>query len=63
MGTKQIKYFFFAKFFSKWLTQKNWVLQPPPKAEQFPPKFHGLVHGLVGLIDAKYIDVTQSKWS
>ena len=29
-----------------------------PKAEQFPPKFHGLVLGLVGLIDAKGINVT-----
>ena len=28
-----------------------------PKAEQFPPKFHGLVLGLVGLIDVKDIDV------
>ena len=28
-----------------------------PKAEQFPPKFHGLVLGLEGLIDAKDIDV------
>ena len=33
-----------------------------PKAEQFPPKFHGLVLGLVGLIDAKGIDVAQSIW-
>ena len=30
-----------------------------PKAEQFPPKFHGLVLGIVGLIDAKGINVTQ----
>ena len=30
-----------------------------PKAEQFPPKFHGLVLGLVGLIDAKGINMTQ----
>ena len=30
-----------------------------PKGEQFPPKFHGLVLGLVGLIDAKGIDVAQ----
>ena len=30
-----------------------------PKAEQFPPKFHGLVLGLVGLIDAKGIGVAQ----
>ena len=34
-----------------------------PKAEQFPPKFHGLVLGLVGLIDAKGINVTQPIWS
>ena len=30
-----------------------------PKAEQIPPKFHGLVLGLVGLIDAKGIDLAQ----
>ena len=30
-----------------------------PKAEQFPPKFHGLVPWLVGLIDAKGIDLAQ----
>ena len=29
-----------------------------PKAEQFPPKFRGLILGLVELIDAKGIDVT-----
>ena len=33
------------------------------KAEQFLPKFHGLVLGLVGLIDAKGINVTQPIWS
>ena len=33
-----------------------------PKAEQFPPKFHGLVLGLVGLIDAKGINVAQPIW-
>ena len=33
------------------------------KTEQFPPKFHGLVLGLVGLIDEKGIDVDQSIWS
>ena len=31
-------------------------------AEQFPPKFHGLVLGLVGLIDAKGIDLAQPIW-
>ena len=30
-----------------------------PKAEQFPPKFLGLVLGLVGLIEAKGIAVDQ----
>ena len=30
-----------------------------PKAEQVLPKFHGLVLGLVGLIDVKGIDVPQ----
>ena len=59
MGMKQKKKNFFCKFFSKWPTQKNLVFQPPPKAEQLPPKFHGLVLGLVGLIDAKSINVTQ----
>ena len=29
------------------------------KAEQFLPKFHGLVFGLVGLINAKGIDLAQ----
>ena len=33
-----------------------------PKAEQFLPKFHGLVLGLVGLIDAKGIDLAQPIW-
>ena len=31
-----------------------------PKAEQFSPKFHRLVLGIVGLIDAKGINVTQT---
>ena len=33
-----------------------------PKAEQVQPKIHGLVLGLVGLIDAKSIDVAQPIW-
>ena len=33
------------------------------KAEQFLPKFNGLVLGLVGLIDGKGIDVAQPIWS
>ena len=61
-GNEAKKNIFFAKFFAKWPTQKKRVFQPPPKAEQFPPEFHGLVLGLVGLIDAKGIDVAQSIW-
>ena len=34
-----------------------------PKAEQFPPKFHGLVLGLAELNDAKGIDLAQPTWS
>ena len=33
--------------------------KPKPNAEQFPPKFHGLVLRLVGLIEGKGIDVAQ----
>ena len=33
-----------------------------PKAEQFPPKFHRSVLVIVGLIDAKGINVTQPIW-
>ena len=33
-----------------------------PKAEQFPPKFYRSVLGIVGLIDAKGINVTQPIW-
>ena len=32
------------------------------KAEQFLPKFHGLVLGIVGLIDEKGINMTQPIW-
>ena len=34
-----------------------------PKAEQFVPNFHEMVLGLVGLIDAKGINVAQPIWS
>ena len=57
------KNFFFEKKKSKWPTQKNWVFQPPPKAEQLSPKFHKLVLGWVGLIDAKDIHFAQPIWS
>ena len=35
----------------------------PPILNIFLKKFHGLVLGLVGLIDAKGIDVAQPIWS
>ena len=50
MGMKQKK----KKF--KIADPKKLSFSTSPKAEQFPPKFHGLVLGLIGLIDAKGID-------
>ena len=35
------------------------IFSTSPKAEQFPPKFHGLVLGTEVLIDAKGIDLAQ----
>ena len=52
MGMKQKKI--------KMADSKKLSFSTSPKAEQFPPKFHGLVLGLVGLIDAKGIDFAQS---
>ena len=46
----------------KMADSKKLSFSTSPKAEQFPPKFHGLVLGLVGLIDAKGIDVAQPIW-
>ena len=46
----------------KMADSKNWVFQPPTKAEKLSPKFHRLVLGLVGLNDAKGINVTQPMW-
>ena len=53
----------FCNFFLKMADSKKLSFSTSPKAEQFPPKFHGLVLGFVGLIDAKGIDVAQSIWS
>ena len=41
----------------KMADSKKLSFSTSPKAEQFPPKCHGLVLGLVGIIDAKGIDV------
>ena len=50
-----------SKQYSKWPTQKNWVFQFRQFAIFFS-KNSGLVLGLVGLIDAKDIDVAQPIW-
>ena len=62
MGMKQKKNFFMKKKI-KMANSKKLSFSTSPKAEQFPPKFHGLVLGLVGLIDAKGIDLAQPIWS
>ena len=61
MRMKQKKIFFFEKKI-KMAYSKKPSFSTLPKAEQFPPKLHGLVLGLVGLIDAKGINVTQPIW-
>ena len=47
----------------KMADSKKLSFSTSPKAEQFPPKFHGLVLGLVELINAKGIGSTQLIWS
>ena len=44
----------------KMADSKKLSFSTTPKAEQFLPKFHELVLGIVRLIDAKAIDVAQS---
>ena len=61
MGMKQ-EFFFSMKKKFKMADSKKLSFSTSPKAEQFPPKFHGLVLGLVGLIDAKGNDVAQPIW-
>ena len=63
MGMKQKFFFFFLKKKFKMADSKKLSFSTSSKAEQFLPKFHGLVLGLVGLIDAKGINVTQPIWS
>ena len=48
---------------SKWPPQKKPHFPAPPILNIFFQKFLGLVLGLVGLIDAKGIDVAQPIWS
>ena len=57
---KQKKIFFEKKIQNGRL--KKLSFSTSPKAVQFLPQFHGLVIELVGLIDAKGINVTQPIW-
>jgi hypothetical protein len=50
-------FYFFEKTKFKMADSKKLSFSTLPKAEQFLLKFHGLVLGLVGLIDVKGIDV------
>ena len=61
-GDEAKKNIFFLKKKFKMADSKKLSFSTSPKAEQFPPKFHGLVLGLVGLIDAKGNDVAQPIW-
>ena len=58
---KQKKNFFKKKKF-KMADSKKGHFPSPPILNIFFQKFHGLVLGLVGLIDAKGIDGTQPIW-
>jgi hypothetical protein len=61
MGMKQIFFLFEKK--SKMADSKKPSFSIPPILNIFFQKFYGLVLGLVGLTDAKGIDVVQPIWS
>ena len=61
-GDEAKKLFVFFEKKIKMADSKKLSFSTSPKAEQFPPKFHGLVLGLVGLNDAKGIDFAQPMW-
>ena len=61
MRMKQKKYFFEEKN-SKLLIFQNGHFSKWPILEIFLQKFHRLVLGFIGLIDAKGIDVAQPIW-
>ena len=61
-GDEATKFFFFFEKKFKMADSKKLSFSTSSKAEQFPPKFHGSVHGLVGLNDAKGIDFAQPIW-
>ena len=61
MRMKQKKFFFEEKN-SKWPIFQNHRFSKLPILKIFLQKFHRLVLGLVGLIDAKAINVAQPIW-
>jgi hypothetical protein len=61
MGMKH-NFFFFLKKKIQNGRLKKLSFSTSPKAEQFSPEFHRLVLGIVELIDAKGINVTQPIW-
>ena len=54
--------FFLNVFFFKMADSKKLRFSKSPILKKISRKFHGLVLGLVGLIDAKGIDVAQLMW-
>ena len=67
-GDQAKKNFFFEKKNPKWPIFQNGqffkiAFFKIANSQTFLGKFHGLVLGLVGLIDAKGIDVAQPIWS
>ena len=58
----QEKNFFFEEKNSKWPIFQNGRFSKSPILKIFSQKFHILVLGLEGLIDAKGIDVAQPIW-
>ena len=63
MRMKQKKKIFFEEKNSKWPIFQNGRFSKSPILEKILRKFHRLVLGLVGLIDAKAINVAQPIWS
>ena len=62
MGMKQKKIFFFEKKKFKMADSKKAHFSKSPILKKFPRKFLRWVLGLVGLNDAKGIDVAQRIW-
>ena len=61
MGMKQNFFYFCEKKF-KMADSKQLRFSKSPILNIFPQKFYRLVIGLIGLIDAKDIDVAQRIW-